>query len=269
MKDYEKVKGSNCSRFTNAAHLGFHQRVANRLDLIADLSKVHITTELDEYKGCINDEKDRTRESRSTEKTVALSEVNQQRERIIPFITQTMAAAEWSPIEDVKLAGRVMRSVFGPYKNLQRERDDEKTALITSMVHDFEKPEYAAHIEALHLTETLQMLENLNNRYIQLREERLKEALAHKQENSKVLRQRTDAVYVRITELIYASLLLETVDDNITVINTLMRDLNGIIDEFNSSFNISKGIKKANKDRKPSEEEEDAPTDEQMPTTEE
>ena len=255
MKTFEKIKGSNCSHFTNPMHLGFHQRVLTRLRNIAYPEKLHVTTEIDEYDDCIENEKDRTRETRGSGMTLDLSESNKVRMQILPFIGKTIAAAKWSPLEEVKAAGRAMEPIYAVYKDISRKQDDAKSALIDSMIYDMKKDDNASYVTTLHLDETLEKLQNANEAYKQLKEERLKDMLTHKQESSKVLRQRTDAVYTRLCELIYASLLVATEDDDVTLLTELTQDLNGIIDEFNNSLSISKGLREASKNNKSNEEE--------------
>lgn len=247
MKIFEKVKGSNCSHFSNPMHLGFHQRIYTRLQLVAFPEKLHVTTEFDEYEACIEDEKERTRETRATGMTLDLAESNKVRTQMLPFVGKTIVAARWSPLEAVKAAGRALEPIYETYKDISRKPDDAKSALIDSFLLDIKKDNNAAHVSTLHLDETLTQLKDANNAYKQLRENRLKENLSRKLEPSKVLRQRTDALYTRICELIYASMLFATEDDDVTMLTTLTLDLNGIIDEFNNSWNISKGVREANK----------------------
>lgn len=244
MKDVDKIKGSNCSQFTNASHLSFHQRNLERLKMIAFPEKVHITAELGEYETCVAAEQDRTREATGTGLTQEMREADEDREEPIDYVLKTIATAKKSPVAAVKAAGIALEPVANVYGDLLKVKDDEQSSLIVSFLNDLKKTENAAHVTALHLDEVLTIIEESNERFIALKNERLDERIANKKESSRVLRANTDAVYTRITELIYASELLTDDADTLTLIKNIIKELNGVIDEFNASMNRSKGQKK-------------------------
>ena len=57
------------------------------------------------------------------------------------------------------------------------------------------------------------------------------------------VRLRTDANYNRICELIYASQLLCTVPEDKEIISGVIDDINAIVEEFKTSYNMSQGHK--------------------------
>ena len=115
MKDVDKIKGSNCSQFTNASHLSFHQRNLERLKMIAFPEKVHITAELGEYETCVAAEQDRTREATGTGLTQEMREADEDREEPIDYVLKTIATAKKSPVAAVKAAGIALEPVANVY----------------------------------------------------------------------------------------------------------------------------------------------------------
>lgn len=250
MQEMLKIKGSNCSRFTNALHVAFHSRINERLNLVADLTKIHVSEELkNEYESYVAELIDRSKPTLATGKTQDLADADAKRDNIVPCIWHTAEAGTWSPIESVKNAARVLLPVVNPYKGIQTAADDAETALIDGLLKDLRKDEYTVHVQALHLSEVLEALEEANNAYRQLKEERTNQRLLNaKGETTKVVRQQTDQVYQRICELIYASELICAVPDDQTLIRGIINEFNAIIDEFNASANMSKGQKGEDKE---------------------
>ena len=227
MQEMLKIKGSNCSRFTNALHVAFHSRINERLNLVADLTKIHVSEELkNEYESYVTELIDRSKPTLATGKTQDLADADAKRDNIVPCIWHTAEAGTWSPIESVKNAARVLLPVVNPYKGIQTAADDAETALIDGLLKDLRKDEYTVHVQALHLSEVLEALEEANNAYRQLKEERTNQRLLN----------------AKGSELICA------VPDDQTLIRGIINEFNAIIDEFNASANMSKGQKGEDKE---------------------
>lgn len=250
MNEVLKIKTANLSRYSNSMHAMFHRRVYDRMKMIAYPEKFHIENYIETYNDYISKEEDRTREGSGSGKTLDLNDINKKRTDMLPFFSGTLEIAQYSPLEEVRAAGRALLPVYNPYKSIQSAGNHKKTQMIRSMIYDFKKDENINYTTALNLIKPLEQLQLANEEYASLTEDRLNESISNKLDTSKNLRKQTDDLYFYMCDLIYASELLETEPDNITLIKNFIEILNGIIDEMKTSVNMSIARKKASKSAK-------------------
>ena len=119
------------------------------------------------------------------------------------------------------------------YYDFARKPNQQQTALIDGMGTDLAKPGMDAYLEALHLTETMGVIVEANNRYKALLNQRTYEAPAVKTAKIKELRLEMDDLYDEMTTYAFAMSVLHPNDTNTAFIT----DLNKLITEVMNLYN--------------------------------
>ena len=251
MKEVLSINGSFCSKFSNALHTGFHNRIYQRINEEEDKTKIHVDDALfTEYGNLIADETELNRESRVSAVTGELAEIDAERDGLVSYLLNTISAAAAAPLATVKAAGVALEAVTRPYKKIQTAANDAETNLIDGLLNDLRKSENSPHVLTLNLSDGLSALDDANRRFVKAQTERTATRVANQRTAMKEVRLQTDAVYQRICDLVYASELLCAVPEDLPVIEALIKDINGIVFEYKTSYNQSQG-QKNKKDDKP------------------
>lgn len=247
MEEIKKIAGSSCGRFPNALHAQFHQRMYSYISAPSPgAEKISVSADLlAEYLKNINLEVDLNREARASADTAILGELDEDRDQLIDYLFGAINNAARSPLAAHKTAYAILSLIIKPYTGLKNEAVDTETAHISGLVTDLKKPENAAQITALGLTDIVTALEAKNKEYETTRTARTETRAAQAMEDTKTVRPRTDSCYQRICDCIYASLLLCKTAEDRPAIETLIDSMNQTIAEFKASYNMSQGQKKA------------------------
>lgn len=231
MKDEKRIAGSSCSNFVNAQHAHFHSQVHAIIHAFGR-EKVNIPEELEtEYKTNIDAEIDLNKEGRAYIETPQLAAIDKERDGYIIYFTGAVRNATLSPIAEVKNAAQALWLTVKNYVGIQNAPRDRQTAQTQGLVLDMKKPENKAYLQTIGHTETMRLIEEKNNEYQALKSSLTNQRAAENLEASKVVRPRTDANYQQITDLIFASYLLETDPRKKAEIGGLIDHLNRLIAE--------------------------------------
>lgn len=270
-KQYLKIDGSMCSLYRNAMHANFHLRILVLLRALVDLGVVNLTeADLDDYEASIDAESDLTREARVNALTEELTETDTLRDGILSYLFNTILAGKDAPVEAIRKAAKELARIIESYRGIQKEADNAETQLIIGLIKDLRKAENAAYVTALNLDAAVDALEEANNKFQTLQAKRTASVVSKNAQQLSASEQRrvTDDYYFQLTTIILAAQLTCTDAEELKVIEKLIQDINGTINEFRTSYNMSKGIQKGDKpgesDRPviPDEDEEpEEPTD--------
>lgn len=248
-KTYLKITGSGCSWFKLALHAAFHARIHQKLEAVEDKTVINLTeADIEEYGESIEAENDLSRNPRRSSKTEEKSDIDEQRDSLVSFAQNQVTNGKNAPVEKMRTASKTLAPVMDAYKGIQKEADNAETQLIRGMIKDLRKEEYATHVTALGLDEVIDELERVNNEFDALQAERT-DVKVKKGEvpGSREQRAWTDDMFQQICAIVFAAQLTCTDAEKLKVIEQLIRDFNGIIDEFRTSYNKSKGIRKPSK----------------------
>lgn len=221
-----KIEGSYCSKFDNALHAQFQNQM---YAMIAgeDLARIHVDEALmGEWRSLIDTEIDINNEARASAETARLKEKDAERDTLISYLFGAVRNETLSPLPARRTAAEELQIVTDRYAGLQGKAVDEETLLVTGLLTDLRKEPLAAHVATLGLTEVLAALETANTEYQALRSARTDVRAASNLPNSKEVRPETDARYARVCQLIEASYLLGTVEEDKAAIATLVRRMN-------------------------------------------
>lgn len=230
------ITPSNCARFDNALHAQFQNRM---YAMIAgeDLARIHVDEALmSEWRSLIDTEIDINNEARASADTARMREKDAERDTLISYLFGAVRNETLSPLPARRTAAEELQIVIDRYAGLQGKAVDEETLLVIGLLTDLRKEPLAAHVVTLGLTEVLAALETANTEYQTLRSARTDARAASSLPNSKEVRPETDARYARVCQLIEASYLLGTVEEDKAAIATLVNRMNQYIAETKATW---------------------------------
>lgn len=179
---------------------------------------------------------DIARQSRISDETAELDELDKQRDDYVVFITSSASAAALSPIEATRRAGTSLSNRLKPYVGIYRLPNQQETAAIVGMLTDLKNPETSPHVTTLHLDEAVAELERLNNLYASLTEQRTQGRISRTLEDTKAVRSRLSDAYEEICTVIHATNVLAPTEATRTFIN----QVNVLISETSAAYNQRK-----------------------------
>lgn len=172
MEFYEINDSYNFStNVVNDQHYQVHQRILAGMD--AEVAATyHYDTFLTEYQETFLIEEEIYRPNTAFEESQELSDLDQQRDRRFIYVSQTITTAEYSEDEAVVEAGRKAAYVLAPYKLANTKEYNANSAQLTAFLKLATSAEYAPAFETLGLTQSLASLKELNDRFIEVYEQR-------------------------------------------------------------------------------------------------
>ena len=243
------ITPSNCARFDNALHAQFHNQTY-AIIAAEELSRLHVDeTLLAEWRSFIDTEIDINNEARANADTAKAVEKDAERDNLLSYLFGTIRNEALSPVPARQAAAGELAIVADKYNGLQGKAFDEETLLITGLLTDLRKEPLAAHAATLGLTEVITALEVANTEYQALRTARTESRAAGKLPAAKEIRPQTDARYNRVCQLVEASYLLSTVEEDRAAIATLVDRLNQYISETKTTWKQMEAQRKTAKEK--------------------
>lgn len=176
---------------------------------------------------------DLVNESKGSLTTETLDVEDKTRENGVSYLFATVKQSLRSPFAPQMEAAKQLNFALKGYYDFARKPNQQQTALIDGMGTDLAKPGMDAYLEALHLTETMGVIVEANNRYKALLNQRTYEAPAVKTAKIKELRLEMDDFYDEMTTYAFAMSVLHPNDTNTAFIT----DLNKLITEVMNLYN--------------------------------
>ena len=176
---------------------------------------------------------DLVNESKGSLTTETLDVEDKTRENGVSYLFATVKQNLRSPFAPRMEAAKQLNFALKGYYDFARKPNQQQTALIDGMGTDLAKPGMDAYLEALHLTETMGVIVEANNRYKALLNQRTYEAPAVKTAKIKELRLEMDDLYDEMTTYAFAMSVLHPNDTN----TAFVTDLNKLITEVMNLYN--------------------------------
>lgn len=228
-----KPQSISLSRLNNAEYTYFAGQIVNRI--LADTAEaLHVpTATLAAYR--VNHEKmvEIVAQSRISEETAEIAEVDSEEDAIIVYINATIRNAKSSPLSDKKVAGTALYNATKPYIGIQRLPQRQQVQKVSGLLSDLAKEEVASHLETLGLIEEVERLDTLNARYLSLLTSRADSQIANAVEASKPIRTEMDAQYDEMITTIWAFSIASPSD----ALTNFIVFLNKLIDDTNTAYN--------------------------------
>ncbi len=118
------------------------------------------------------DMQDLTMQTRASNQTQELQSADKERTRIAQYIVNRICNYKLLPLAAERNAALAMATEISPYIGIYRLPMGQKSAVINGLLTDARKSEYSAHVKTLNLEESLNQLEQMNNRYRELQTQR-------------------------------------------------------------------------------------------------
>ena len=227
----KEIERSASGHFLLDLHTDYLQRIYDVVHEI-DPAKILLKAEdISKWNVGIKDQSEITREVRASKTTEDLGKKDEERDRIITSLFQDIRSATLSPIAARSEPGRTLKLIVDVYKGLQRERRAGKTVHTKGLLDDLAKPEAAAAVAALHLTETVALLRTTNDAFSTLRESRTSKSVDIILPKSEEIRAQNDKMTSYIFQYIEAAYIATTSDEDRKAIGQLIDQINARIRE--------------------------------------
>ena len=260
----KEIERSASGHFLLDLHTDYLQRIYDVVHEI-DPAKILLKAEdISKWNVGIKDQSEITREVRASKTTEDLGKKDEERDRIITSLFQDIRSATLSPIAARSEPGRTLKLIVDVYKGLQRERWAGKTVHTKGLLDDLAKPEAAAAVAALHLTETVALLRTTNDAFSTLRESRTSKSVDIILPKSEEIRAQNDKMTSYIFQYIEAAYIATTSDEDRKAIGQLIDQINARIRESKATHNKSQAQKKAAAEKK-KKKKPDAPKEPKEP----
>lgn len=247
-----KISGSYSSLYSAPRHAKFHRRIYDIIKAV-DKTKLKFPTGLlEEYDARSDAEVEANKQSTMSANTALMLEKDEKRDQLLIYIFGKVRNELRSPVEATSAAAHRIWAALGTYKDIRTESFDEETLHIDGMLKDIVP--ISADITTLGLTSEFASLKTLNDEYESLSAQREHTTAVTKGPSSKEIRPLTDAAYEVICQYIQSAYLNATSDEDRTMLEELVAEMNRTVVKFRTSQReeaAQKRVAKQPKDPKP------------------
>ena len=184
-------------------------------------------------------------QSRTNDNTALLLNLDKRRDPLVSFIINTTSIGRKSSNPAYAQACISLYNILKPYRGIQNIPMQQETAQIKGMLYDLDKPENKQKITLLHLEDTVSELRDVNDEFDALSSDRTNERAINAVGTAKEIRHRLNSQYDYITTTIFAHSIAVPSDEATLFIT----QLNQLIDETRTAYNLRKGITASNKNK--------------------
>ena len=237
------VKTSLSTHYSNSHHLQFMFNV-HALVKAVDKLKLHLTDELLKSWGdCIDMETELNKVANATLHAEQMAALDQQRDTLLTNLFGVIRVQQKSPVTAVKEAAQKLNKALGVYAGIQNKAADAETAEVRGLLKDLER--FSTEMTALGLTPVMAELKAVNEKFQTVYNERQVKAVDEKLPALKEVRAMTDDVFGVVCRYIEGSYLLAATDEDRSLIERLVDQINQEVDHFKTAHKQSAAQKKA------------------------
>lgn len=236
-----KIKIYNPNRLTNANHVDFHHKVYQYFTATT-ATKLNVSTSTAAaYQQSQLVEQDIVKRQSGSVLSPQLEAKDQQRDQVLYYIFNSYYLAEKAPFAAQREAFAALTPVIQPYQSIYNPAYAQEDAEVIGLLTYLRADNLKVHITTLGLTPVLDQLEELNNEFIALNNQRPSEIPAAT--DTKAARTETDRLYSEIVDKANATVQLQTNPEA----EKFVADINNLIKETQNTYNLQMGILSANK----------------------
>ena len=236
------VDVARCSRYTNSHHLQFMFNV-HALVKVADKLKLHLTDELlKSWADCIDMETELNKVANATLHAEQMAALDRQRDTLLTNLFGVIRVQQKSPVQAVAESARKLNKALAVYLGIQSKAADAETAEVRGLLKDLER--FSGEMTALSLAPVMAELKAVNEKFQTIYNERQVKAVDEKLPALKEVRAMTDAVFAVVCRYIEASYLLAATEDDRSLIERLVDQINQEVDHFKTAYKQSAAQKK-------------------------
>ena len=236
------VDVARCSRYTNSHHLQFMFNVY-ALVKAGDKVKLHLTDELlKSWADCIDMETELNKVANATLHAEQMAALDRQRDTLLTNLFGVIRVQQKSPVQAVKEAAQKLDKALGVYAGIQNKAADAETAEVRGLLKDLER--FSTEMTALGLAPVVTELKTVNEKFQTVYKERQVKAVDEKLPALKEVRTMTDSVFDVVCRYIEGSYLLAATDEDRSLIERLVDQINQEVDHFKTAHKQSAAQKK-------------------------
>ena len=236
------VKTSLSTHYSNSHHLQFMFNV-HALVKAGDKLKLHLTDELLKSWGdCIDMETELNKVANATLHAEQMAALDRQRDTLLTNLFGVIRVQQKSPVQAVAESARKLNKALAVYLGIQGKAADAETAEVRGLLKDLER--FSAEMTALSLAPVMAELKAVNEKFQTIYNERQVKAVDEKLPALKEVRAMTDAVFGVVCRYIEASYLLTATEEDRSLIERLVDQINQEIDHFKTAHKQSAAQKK-------------------------
>ena len=254
LPSYVKIKTSGM-QFNNGLHTQYHRELYRAITK-EDVQKLHLAEALiKDWEKWIDIAIDVSRESAFSLFTKELTQKNKYRSHLMVYIFKSVRLQRQSPVEAVSKAANILYLQLKPYFGTQNSNHLAKGAYVEGLLLDINK--YTAEAQTLSLEPAINTLRSINEEYNQLWSKQLDESISRKLPPSREVRKHLDAIYREVSSYIQATYILATKEEDKRMILALVKILNQITFDLNTTHKLSMSQKAAAEERRKKKKEEE------------
>ena len=236
------VKTSLSTHYSNSHHLQFMFNVY-ALVKAGDKQKLHLTDELLKSWGdCIDMETELNKVANASLHAEQMAALDRQRDTLLTNLFGVIRVQQKSPVQAVKEAAQKLDKALGVYAGIQNKAADAETAEVRGLLKDLER--FSAEMTALSLVPVMAELKAVNEKFQTIYNERQVKAVDEKLPALKEVRAMTDDVFDVVCRYIEGSYLLAATDEDRSLIERLVDQINQEVDHFKTAHKQSAAQKK-------------------------
>ena len=236
------VKTSLSTHYSNSHHLQFMFNV-HALVKAVDKLKLHLTDELLKSWGdCIDMETELNKVANATLHAEQMAALDRQRDTLLTNLFGVIRVQQKSPVQAVAESARKLNKALAVYLGIQGKAADAETAEVRGLLKDLER--FSGEMTALSLAPVMAELKAVNEKFQTIYNERQVKAVDEKLPALKEVRALTDAVFGVVCRYIEASYLLAATEDDRSLIERLVDQINQEVDHFKTAHKQSSAQKK-------------------------
>jgi hypothetical protein len=243
------------SRLRNNEHYDFFQNIDGFiLKKIKDISEIiAIWTSFHNF---YLREDDIYKRSAKAVETKYINEIHQQRGAVFMLVRRSIEAALYNFDDKKKEAAVKLTEVNDNYKSAANAAMTESSALLHNMIEDLRKPRYVDAVAALGLTEAVEKLEELNEKFKDVYAERTQSLEASGEQGTMAeIRPVVDRSFKLFTDAVnsfYATANMSGKSDADNPYSSIITFINGFIEQYERIYSRrSPGFATGKKDDKP------------------
>lgn len=228
-----KLKEPYFGRLNNAEYTYFANQICNRITAVS-VETLHIPEAA--YKAYAERAArlvDLVAQSRVSEETAQIAEVDKQEDELIVYLMATFRNAKSSPIAAKKAAGTTLYNATKPYVGAQRLPQRQQVQTIQGLLNDLAKGELTAHVQTLGLADEVSELSSLNARYSSLLDARVNSRIVNAVEAAKPIRLEMNELYDEMITTVWAFSIATPSKD----LTNFVVFVNKLIDDTNTAYN--------------------------------
>ena len=236
------VKTSLSTHYSNSHHLQFMFNVY-ALVKAGNKQKLHLTDELLKSWGdCIDMETELNKVANATLHAEQMAALDRQRDTLLTNLFGVIRVQQKSPVQAVAESARKLNKALAVYLGIQGKAADAETAEVRGLLKDLER--FSAEMTALSLAPVMAELKAVNEKFQTIYNERQVKAVDEKLPALKEVRTMTDAVFDVVCRYIEGSYLLAATEEDRSLIERLVDQINQEVDHFKTAHKQSTAQKK-------------------------